>query len=251
MANLSINFGTECGTITAPAVITTGTAASVMSGAFFPDTSGALIVSGYDSGYYNKTTKKWEKAADYIRDKLSNNTKPLIIQTPTGLREDVANVMNVREQEEKDDSLIALIRKEYCFLQVRYKAYLSAFLNSIKIENPVNGAMKDVYLEILIDLNHKLNALVLLIDYIKETRAAYVNANTSTFNELNTRLSEEMASLQPSTELITSNQAVLNTRKEMIRYTKEKNNAISNQISLWASLNIVAIAMIFHLYRSM
>ena len=115
-----------------------------------------------------------------------------------------------------------------------------------------NDANASVYLKILIELNKKINAFVSLMDHIANERAGIIDARTHTFNEFNAKLQE--FNLSPSVvdnKALDAKKSILNTRKEMIRYTKEKNNSISNNISLWAALNVVAIAMIFTLYRKM
>jgi hypothetical protein len=35
-----------------------------------------------------------------------------------------------------------------------------------------------------------------------------------------------------------------------VRYTQEKNNYTSNQIALWGALNVVALGVIFYVYRN-
>jgi hypothetical protein len=215
---------------------------------YYTDPSGVLIKSNYNKSYYNETTKTWTNAQAYIA--ANTEIATLMFTPPTGTTSYLQSVPAIKDQESKDIQLVGIIRNEYCFYKIRYEAYLGAFLNAIK-PSPENPTLAADYLEVVKNLNNKLNALVLLVNYIKEQRAGFVNANTSAFNSLNAELLTEMQNLGPSSALINSNQVVLNTRKEMVKYTKEKNNAITNQISLWASLNIVAIAMIFHIYRSM
>jgi hypothetical protein len=216
---------------------------------YYTDPSGVLIKAGYNS-YYNETTKTWTNAQAQAYIAANTEIAALMFTPPTGTTSYLQSVPAIKDQESKDIQLVGIIRNEYCFYKVRYEAYLGAFLNAIK-PSPENPTLAADYLEVVKNLNNKLNALVLLVNYIKEQRAGFVNANTSAFNSLNAELLTEMQNLGPSSALINSNQFVLNTRKEMVKYTKEKNNAITNQISLWASLNIVAIAMIFHIYRSM
>ncbi len=252
MGDFTVNFSTECTGTPPTAAEIRASVANTEKALFFTgtsDVSGSLIRLNFDTNGYNNDTKTWDNASGYIAN-LPAAVKELIITPPTGSTRVLDSAEVLAGQEAKDRKLIELIRKEYCFYKVRYQAFLQAFLDSIK-PVPVDGGNSEKYLDIVISYNNKLNALVLLVNYIKEVRARYVNLNTTAFNTLNTELLTAMQNLGPSSALINSNQAVLNTRKEMVRYTKEKNNAITNQISLWASLNIVAIAMIFHLYRTM
>jgi hypothetical protein len=70
-------------------------------------------------------------------------------------------------------------------------------------------------------------------------------------NQLDAELKAKQFDLAAQKEFITNKDSLLTTRKEMLRYTAEKNNHITNQISMWAALNVLAIGTIFAIYRSM
>jgi hypothetical protein len=44
--------------------------------------------------------------------------------------------------------------------------------------------------------------------------------------------------------------AIITTQREMVRFTEEKNNYTANQIAAWAAANVVAIGVIFYVYRN-
>jgi hypothetical protein len=210
--------------------------------------SDGLIKPGFDgAGKYNPTTSSWTDADAYIGEIKSDGVTGTIAgrllaneaSAPT------PNISTTQVQMTNDTALLGHIKKEYCFYSTRYQAYIANYLAA---KTDVDLAVK--YLELAKDYNSKLNALTGLVDHIANTRAGYVNARTTAFNELNNQIQQMVTTGYAPTSFVAEN-SVLNTRKEMLRYTKEKNNSITNHISLWAALNVVAIAMIFTLYRKM
>lgn len=205
--------------------------------------------------YYDVDKQEWKAAELYLTDikpsptsTKTNETAYYLNQANEGNNMDNISLENISAQKKNDQTLLELTNKEYCMYRKYYNGFLNAFLNGITSNN-ANTPYVSQCLEILISLNTKLNALVSLIDHIANGRAGYVDARSSAMQTLNEAIKNQIAASPVSAEDIISKQNILNTRKEMIRYTKEKNNSISNHISLWAALNVVAIAMIFTLYR--
>jgi hypothetical protein len=249
-------FNTECAAPSGFTLKTDDFSANSTNLAYYNNGNG-LIASGYDNGYYKKDTKNWTDANGYINNGMGNtNGANQLLYRPTNGAVDGAtgragDVPNIDSQRQKDDTLLNdIISKEYCHYKVRYQALLTAFLNAVKPQ-PIDEANASNYLNNLIEINHRLNALVLLVKYIADERIAYIDARNTALNATNAEIEREIASLSSTSEQLLSNETVMNTRKEMIRFTKEKNNSIANQITLWASLNVVAIAIIFHLYRKL
>lgn len=215
-----------------------------------------LIRSNYASDYYNTSEKKWDKADDYIRDHTNGTfallTGPVISDGGNVGTVGRSLIPDIKSQRENDEALSAAIKNEYCHYRSRYNACITAFFNSVQPTTPppANAANATHYLKALIELNARLNALNGLVDFIVNTRASTFDAKNTALNTMNAELNTAIGELSTANDFI-SDESVINTRKEMVRYTKEKNNAITNQISLWASLNIVALALIFHVYRSM
>jgi hypothetical protein len=159
----------------------------------------------------------------------------------------------INDRSAKDRELGERIKNEYCFYSVRYNYFLTRFLGLIAGGVTSNATTTEAtrLLAILKDLNMKLNALADVVDYYATVRIAHVNIRTTALNTVNAHIQNNIHTTAAPAAALVADQNILNTRKEMIRYTKEKNNSIANQVSLWAALNIVAIGMIFHLYRTL
>jgi ABC-type transport system involved in Fe-S cluster assembly fused permease/ATPase subunit len=59
-----------------------------------------------------------------------------------------------------------------------------------------------------------------------------------------------MSKLKATYEMLNSTDAVVTTQREMVRYTEEKNNYTTNQITVWTALNVLALGTIFYVYRN-
>jgi hypothetical protein len=198
-----------------------------------------------------KKEKKWVNPDGYVtflRGKADNETVKKIGYSTDPATGNTPAAADISATKSNDDDLVARLKPEYCFFRSRYDVYLAAFLAEIGASSSRDTVASEL-LKRLINLNDKLNAFATFVDWYSNARAGVVNARTTALNTLNGKIQESASA--PSLFKVETSEAVLNTRKEMVRYTKEKNNAITNQISLWASLNVVAIAIIFHLYRTL
>ncbi len=205
--------------------------------------SGLYFSKAYDgttyAGIIQPAFKNASTMESYLTG-LSTDNIAKLIHTGTSSARQAVDV-----QQRNDETFLKFVKEEYCYYRARYNEFLNKFVTSVT--GGTNNAMLTTYLEITIEYNKRINYLIKLIDFIANTRAAYINAKNDAINALNQDLQRKQSTM--TSEDVLSNTSVLNTRKEMIRYTKEKNNSITNHISLWAALNVVAIAMIFHLYR--
>jgi hypothetical protein len=99
-------------------------------------------------------------------------------------------------------------------------------------------------------LNIRLNSVLEVMNYLTQERVSHVNSVTTTANRANTNINEKLTRLQKTYAMLSSDNAIVMTQKESVRYTEEKNAHNSNQIGLWTALNVVALATIFYVYKS-
>ncbi len=205
-----------------------------------------LIVSDY-ANYF--TNGQWTSYDSYYDDLIKSNPTGQAMKFVTSAAgANTPATTDITTTGDNDKKLIDRLTAEYCYFRVRYNKYLDTFIGEATKQSGADNDKANALLANLIELNEKLNAFALYVDWYNSNRAGIVNARTTAMNKLNDDIQKDRPK---NIEAVKSDEAVLNTRKEMVRYTKEKNNAITNQISLWASLNVVAIAIIFHLYRTL
>jgi hypothetical protein len=203
------------------------------------------VSSGYMSD--NRFVSQ-QKLVDYYNDNVVGSSYVTNVR-PTGT-DGLYSQTDLSTLQTNDKSLITKLKNEYCHHYTRYNYSLTQFLEELK-KASVNADTAKNWLNASILLNKRLNAFVELVDYLAKSRIQYIQGSVGVVNSLNDELTNLQNALQTTYITLTNDNAIVTTQKEMIKYTLQKNNHISNQISLWATLNILAIATIFVVYRRM
>ena len=148
-----------------------------------------------------------------------------------------------------DSEFFGAVRDEYCYYESRYKFALRRFLElSTSLDNSNNEAARQM-LNVSTQLNQKLNNLLEVVSYITESRVSKINNNKNAINESNTKINERQRELKNQYSLLSRDNAQIETQKEMVKYTKEKNEYIINQITVFTALNAFAIGAVFAVWR--
>ena len=149
-----------------------------------------------------------------------------------------------------DSKFFGKVREEYCYYESRYKFALRRFLElATSLNNTTNEAAKQM-LNISTLLNQKLNNMLEVMSYVTEYRTGLINGNKDDINETNRSLTASASQLKRQYSMLSRDNAIIETQKEMVRYTKEKNDNVMNQLQLFIILNAFAIGAVFAVYRS-
>ena len=148
-----------------------------------------------------------------------------------------------------DTRFFSNVRDEYCYYEARYKFALRRFLElSTSLDNSNNDAARQM-LNISTQLNQKLNNLLEVITFVTESRVSKINQNKGQINDSNRKINSRLSELKSQYNLLSRDNAQIETQKEMVRYTKEKNEYIINQITTFTALNAFAIGAVFAVWR--
>jgi len=148
-----------------------------------------------------------------------------------------------------DATFFAAVRDEYCYYEARYAFALKRFLTlSTSLDNTQNDAAKQM-LNISTMLNQKLNNMLEVISYVTEYRVGLINSNKDAINDSNRGINDKLSQLKQQYGMLSADNAIIETQKEMVRYTKEKNDNVLNQLQLFIVLNAFAIGAVFAIYR--
>jgi cell division protein ZapA (FtsZ GTPase activity inhibitor) len=148
-----------------------------------------------------------------------------------------------------DAKFFSAVREEYCYYEARYSYALRSFLQlSTSLDNTQNDAAKQM-LGISTELNQKLNNLLEVVSYITEYRVGLINSNKDSINDTNRGINDKLTQLKKQYGMLSKDNAIIETQKEMVRYTKEKNDNVMNQLQLFIVLNAFAIGAVFAIYR--
>lgn len=150
----------------------------------------------------------------------------------------------------QDAAMYNKLNTEYCYYEARYRYALKNFLNLVTNPTVANNASALALLPKTKILNNRLNLLLEIMNFLAQERVNFVNANTEATNHLNSSINGKLAQLKQSYTMLNSDDAIVTTQREAIRYTTEKNNYTTNQIAVWAALNVIAMGAIFYVYRA-
>lgn len=149
-----------------------------------------------------------------------------------------------------DAAFYAGIQAEYCFYEARYKAALTQFLASAAaVQGPGTDAATAAALASTVQLNARLNSLLEILNLVGNSRAKNVNARGPRIASTNTALNKQIEELNAQHKFFTRSDAKISTQAEMVRYSAEKNQAMSIQIGFFVALNVLALGAVLTVYR--
>lgn len=153
----------------------------------------------------------------------------------------------------KDAAFTDGIKNEYCFYDSRYKYALQELIGKLQVgytdNNDDNYKLIQTYLPITQTLNQKLNDLTMITNRITARRLELAQTNNQNINSLNRELAARSAKLQAQNEILSGKQGDVTLYKEMVKYTGEKARYTDNLIMLYSCLNVVALGLLFYVYR--
>lgn len=142
------------------------------------------------------------------------------------------------------------LKKEYCYYEQRYKYAFKEFLKLATSRNPTDNRAAQVMIENAKRLNVRLNSVLEVMNFLAAARVPIVDSNKNDINIRNAAINEKLARARSGYEILNRDNAIILAQKEMVRYTEEKNNYNTHQIAAWAAANIIALGVIFYVYRS-
>jgi hypothetical protein len=149
-----------------------------------------------------------------------------------------------------DAQLHAKLRQEYCYYEQRYRYALKNFLFKATSRNANDNPEAQRLLRDTKTLNIRLNSVLEVMNYLTQQRVELVNSNTASATQANSAINKKLGQLNATYKMLNNDNAIIVTQKESVRYTEEKNNYNSNQIALWTAMNVVALASIYYVYKS-
>jgi len=112
------------------------------------------------------------------------------------------------------------------------------------------GLMGHVYI-----LNSKLNQMIQLMQKLQSVRLSSLNTNfygvfSDPNSNLNKPLSDVQTKLQTVSTVLTKGDFEMSAKQSMIDYTLEKNSSSRNLLAVYGFMNIVAVGLLFYLYKA-
>jgi hypothetical protein len=143
------------------------------------------------------------------------------------------------------------IKSEYCFYYNRYIWGLQEVLTKAAAGNTDSGY--STQRANVATLNSKLNQILQILQALSDSRTTSVNEYYVTgtgVNTLNTELKDLRDNLSNHSKALKDKSLEQNVKSAMIEYSLEKNASSRNLLGIYGFMNIVAIGLLFYLYRS-
>lgn len=157
---------------------------------------------------------------------------------------------------QKDKATLDGMSTEYCYYYVRYKYTLDKLFTAV-VATSAKSSVSDsdkgtitVFLTSAKTLNGKLNDLIQIMNYIAIQRAAEMGSENNTVNTLNENIKNSFSTIKAHADMLKKENSLVELRERMVEYTQEKNRSANSLLGLYGFLNLVAIGLLIHIYRS-
>jgi len=153
-------------------------------------------------------------------------------------------------QADKDKLFHMGLQQEYCYYESRYLSAMKSFLDLSTSGNTDDVPAAKNFLQASKTLNTQINSILEILNLLSTSRIDSMSKIKATVDNTNSQITSASARVQNQYKLLSADNAVMETQKQAMKYTKEKNDAIMNQISLFTIMNAFAIGAIFAIVRS-
>ena len=149
------------------------------------------------------------------------------------------------------------IQREYCFYQQRYKWALTQVLTSAANNQVSQNTNYNEQKTNVIALNAKLNQILQVLKALTNNRLNTLNDPGSGYystdagvNLLNNQVTSLRNELDRDSKALKDKSLEINVQSAMIDYSLEKNASSRNLLGIYGFMNIVAIGLLYYIYRS-
>jgi hypothetical protein len=144
---------------------------------------------------------------------------------------------------------VSAIAGEFCYINARYEYCIKKFFDGAYKTGSGNDATQfETWLENARRLAMNLVDILTLLTIIKSANIN-VFASTSTADNM-TAMTQRIDTLLKHRADMSDPDSAAKLYTKMVEYTKEKNRANNNLIALYSFLNLVALGMLFYVYRA-
>jgi hypothetical protein len=146
------------------------------------------------------------------------------------------------------------IKAEYCFYDSRYKYSLEKLFSAVRAAYQNNSAdaqsVIQKYLAFTQRFNQRLNDLTQIINSVTDGMLQASNTISKDIQDFNTRVQELKVKLDEQNSIISSGEAMMKIKKQMVKFTEEKARRSDNLLKLYGFMNIVTIGLLVYVYRA-
>ena len=154
----------------------------------------------------------------------------------------------------KQQTFIADVKAEYCYYESRYKYALNQLFTAISsgypTSTPVIKTTVQTYLTMTQRFNQRLNDLSQIINATVSSMMTNSSDVDREIMQYNNQIQEKQMKLDEQNRIITSNEAGMKIKKDMVKYTEEKARHTNNLLKMYSFLNIITVGLLIYVYKA-
>jgi hypothetical protein len=154
----------------------------------------------------------------------------------------------------KQTQFIQDVKAEYCYYESRYTSALSKLLTAVASGYPTSTdeiqSTIQSYLAMTQGFNKQLNDLTQIINAIVGTMLATSSDVDNEITEYNRQIRQKQEKLDNQNRIISSNEASMKLKKQMVKYTEEKARYTNNLLNMYCFLNVVTLGLLIYVYKA-
>lgn len=154
----------------------------------------------------------------------------------------------------KQKTFIANVKAEYCYYESRYKYALNQLFTAIAsgylTSTPAIQSSIQTHLSLTQEFNRRLNDLTQIMN---ATVASMMTNSVEVDREItryNNEIQEKQIKLDEQNRIITSSEAGMKIKKDMVKYTEEKSRHTNNLLKMYCFLNVVTVGLLVYVYKA-
>ena len=170
---------------------------------------------------------------------------------PTAPRPNAENIDEmIAQHRERLNALATSIRNEYCWYYKRYAYAIENWIVGISDSRATANTRINEFGQASIELNRRLIDITTIIAAITEDQYSTASKMSTDINSLNGELENQFSKLKRQAEVLQKEAPEAEMKKRMVEYTKEKSKANNNLLSFYFFLDVVALGILFYVYRA-
>jgi hypothetical protein len=154
----------------------------------------------------------------------------------------------------KQKEFIANVKAEYCYYESRYKYALDQLFTAIArgYPNSTTAIQTTVqtYLTMTQKFNQQLNDLTQIMNATVTVMMTTSSEVDRAITRYNNEIQEKQKKLDEQNRIITSNEAGMKIKKDMVKYTEEKARNTNNLLKMYCFLNVVTLGLLVYVYKA-
>jgi hypothetical protein len=214
------------------------------------DTRGILIKNLPDSIGRGTDGNITEAAlADYMSSLITSKKIPGSPPTPTT---DGNQNETIKGYILAQNTFLEKTQEEYNYYNDRYKYSLNKFLELLANTVSANIASSETqnWLDATIILNKRINDIITIFTYLSSYYLTQSRNNNNTINDINSQLETRSNQIKVEGELLRRKGGDKELYEKMVEYSTVKARATNNLLSLYGCMNIVALGILFYVYKA-